>query len=294
MLWTPRTDTTSKVDLPPGRAPSRDHAIDDARATRPSFASVEFERRVVMTVGHPESPAEQGRCFVDNWLGARHARQLTVARTALGPWHGRPDATRVDPPRWCQPRATWVTTRPRGPIPGGVFTVRWSAWRGRPSCHAQVMPNHRQPPDLRSLFRVLVAHDVAFVVMGSTAALLRGVDLVPGDLDIIPALDEDNLSRLALALDVIEARAGPGRSVRRLANPSRRGGSLGTTRSQPGRAREAADVAAGSRRSGYLRRAAPNAARSTRRGDGDRRQLRRPGSTSVSAQGRRGAESLAP
>jgi len=71
------------------------------------------------------------------------------------------------------------------------------------------MPLGRQPPDLTSLFGVLAAHHVAFVVTGSTAALLNGVELAPGDLDITLALDAENLARLALALAAIEARPDP-------------------------------------------------------------------------------------
>lgn len=71
------------------------------------------------------------------------------------------------------------------------------------------MPVDRRPPDLASLFRVLNTHDVAFVVTGSTAALLLGVDLEPGDLDITPALDAPNLTRLAAALGEIEAHPDP-------------------------------------------------------------------------------------
>jgi hypothetical protein len=71
------------------------------------------------------------------------------------------------------------------------------------------MPVDRRPPDLEWLFRVLLAHDVAFVVTGSTAALLLGVEPTPGDLDITPALDAPNLARLAAALEAIEARPDP-------------------------------------------------------------------------------------
>jgi hypothetical protein len=71
------------------------------------------------------------------------------------------------------------------------------------------MPVDRRPPDLPAMFRVLVAHDVAFVVTGSTAALLHGIELVPGDLDITPALDPPNLARLAAALEAIQARPDP-------------------------------------------------------------------------------------
>ncbi|MGH2467227.1 MAG: hypothetical protein ACRDGL_05810 [Candidatus Limnocylindrales bacterium] len=67
----------------------------------------------------------------------------------------------------------------------------------------------RRPPDLPALFRVLAEHQVAYVVTGSTAALLHGVALRPGDLDIVPALDVTNLTRLAAALAAIDARPDP-------------------------------------------------------------------------------------
>lgn len=67
----------------------------------------------------------------------------------------------------------------------------------------------RPPPDLASLFRLLADHEVVFVVTGSTAALLHGVELTPGDLDITPALDVPNLTRLAAALAAIDARPNP-------------------------------------------------------------------------------------
>ena len=67
----------------------------------------------------------------------------------------------------------------------------------------------RQPPHLPALFDVLAAHHVGYVVTGSTAALLHGVQLIPGDLDISPALDTENLARLAAALAEIDARPDP-------------------------------------------------------------------------------------
>ena len=48
--------------------------------------------------------------------------------------------------------------------------------------------------------------DVDFLVLGSGAAALLGADLVPGDLDICPASDADNLRRLAGVLEAIGAR----------------------------------------------------------------------------------------
>jgi hypothetical protein len=43
-------------------------------------------------------------------------------------------------------------------------------------------------------------------VTGSVAALLCGVPLDPGDLDVTPSLDRENLGRLASALDELGAR----------------------------------------------------------------------------------------
>lgn len=67
----------------------------------------------------------------------------------------------------------------------------------------------RQPPDVTTLIRALHEAGVNYVVTGSAAAMLHGVGLVPGDLDITPALDVDNLTRLAAVLESIEARQDP-------------------------------------------------------------------------------------
>lgn len=67
----------------------------------------------------------------------------------------------------------------------------------------------RQPPDVLALLRVLCGAGVSSVVTGSAAAMLHGVSLVPGDLDITPALDVDRLRRLATVLEAIEARQDP-------------------------------------------------------------------------------------
>jgi hypothetical protein len=50
---------------------------------------------------------------------------------------------------------------------------------------------------------------VKYVVTGSGAAVLHGVVLKPGDLDVTPALDRENLTRLATALEEINARPDP-------------------------------------------------------------------------------------
>ena len=63
----------------------------------------------------------------------------------------------------------------------------------------------RRKPDVDALLDVLNQHGVEYVVTGSAAALLHGVALEPGDLDVTPALDHENLDRLRRALEAIHA-----------------------------------------------------------------------------------------
>ena len=56
---------------------------------------------------------------------------------------------------------------------------------------------------------MLAAHTVRYVVTGSAAALLHGVPLEPGDFDITPSLEPDNLQQLARALVELGARRYP-------------------------------------------------------------------------------------
>jgi hypothetical protein len=67
----------------------------------------------------------------------------------------------------------------------------------------------REPPDVRGLLAVLDEFGVEYVVTGSVAALLIGVALEPGDLDVTPASGPENLGRLARALEDLEARQYP-------------------------------------------------------------------------------------
>lgn len=62
---------------------------------------------------------------------------------------------------------------------------------------------------MAALLNLLNDHDVRYVVTGSAAAMLHGVELEPGDLDITPARDQENLKRLARVLAIIEASQDP-------------------------------------------------------------------------------------
>ena len=68
---------------------------------------------------------------------------------------------------------------------------------------------NREPPYVDILLNLLNEHDVRYVVTGSAAAMLHGVALEPGDLDVTPARDHENLTRLACVLRIIEARQDP-------------------------------------------------------------------------------------
>jgi hypothetical protein len=55
--------------------------------------------------------------------------------------------------------------------------------------------------DPLAVLRTLVDHGVRFVLIGGFAAAIRGSPVITGDIDICYARDDDNLERLAAALD---------------------------------------------------------------------------------------------
>ena len=59
--------------------------------------------------------------------------------------------------------------------------------------------------ELLGTLRALVAADVRFVVVGGVAAILAGAILNTRDVDVVYALDEDNLARLAALLPRLDA-----------------------------------------------------------------------------------------
>lgn len=62
-----------------------------------------------------------------------------------------------------------------------------------------------QPPDVPRLLEALDLFDIRYVLIGSIAAQLYGIEVQPGDLDITPALNRENLTHLARLLLGIEA-----------------------------------------------------------------------------------------
>ena len=63
-----------------------------------------------------------------------------------------------------------------------------------------------EPFRARALLRVLVEHEVDFVVVGGIAGSARGSAYVTRDLDIAYARNRENLERLATALRTVGAR----------------------------------------------------------------------------------------
>ncbi len=74
-----------------------------------------------------------------------------------------------------------------------------------------LIPHPAHQPNIPQLLAGLHAHQIRYMLTGSVAAHLYGVDLQPGDLDITPALDVENLSRLATMLCEIEGTIDGGR-----------------------------------------------------------------------------------
>jgi hypothetical protein len=58
---------------------------------------------------------------------------------------------------------------------------------------------------IRPVLRVLLKHNVDFIVVGGIAAVLRGAPINTFDLDIVHSRNPVNVSRLETALDELEA-----------------------------------------------------------------------------------------
>jgi hypothetical protein len=60
--------------------------------------------------------------------------------------------------------------------------------------------------DPAAIIRVLVEHHVRFIVVGGVAATLNGAIVATQDLDVLYALDDENVVRVMQALDALDAR----------------------------------------------------------------------------------------
>ena len=96
--------------------------------------------------------------------------------------------------------------------PSGLQGRRSSSCPAIPISHTapivptRLMGHPSSPPNVCELLSALDHRAVEYVVVGSVAALIHGVELEPGDLDVVPATDPNNLESLASALWDLEAR----------------------------------------------------------------------------------------
>ena len=60
--------------------------------------------------------------------------------------------------------------------------------------------------DAEGILEILSRHGVRYVVIGGMAGVLHGSGLTTSDLDITPAQDDENLSRLSGALEELDAK----------------------------------------------------------------------------------------
>ncbi len=67
------------------------------------------------------------------------------------------------------------------------------------------------PTDFRRIVRVLLDHDVDFLVVGALASVLQGAPISTFDIDIVHERSPENVERLQEALEALDARyRGPG------------------------------------------------------------------------------------
>lgn len=61
------------------------------------------------------------------------------------------------------------------------------------------------PPDFEAILKTLAKHEVRFIVVGGVAAVLHGAPVTTFDLDLVHSRNPDNLARLVLALEELDA-----------------------------------------------------------------------------------------
>ena len=68
------------------------------------------------------------------------------------------------------------------------------------------MADNRPRFDPLGLLQALDRHRVTYIVVGSFARIIQGADEMTRGVDVVPAMREENLRRLDLALDDLGAR----------------------------------------------------------------------------------------
>ena len=70
--------------------------------------------------------------------------------------------------------------------------------------------------DFLEVLRVLLAHEINFIVVGGVSAVLQGAPITTFDLDLVHSRESENIERLLRALDSLDAiyRAQPDRRIK--------------------------------------------------------------------------------
>ncbi len=68
------------------------------------------------------------------------------------------------------------------------------------------MADNRSSFDPLGLLKTLDRHRVTYIVIGSLARIIQGADEMTSGVDIVPAMRDENLRRLDLALEELDAR----------------------------------------------------------------------------------------
>jgi hypothetical protein len=63
----------------------------------------------------------------------------------------------------------------------------------------------RPTPDFLEILRILLEHEVDFIVVGGVCAVLHGAPVATFDLDLVHSRSKDNLGRLISALEELDA-----------------------------------------------------------------------------------------
>ena len=74
----------------------------------------------------------------------------------------------------------------------------------------------KRKTDFLEVLRVLIAHEVDFIVVGGVSAVLQGAPITTFDLDLVHSRESENIERLLRALELLEAiyRTHPHRRIK--------------------------------------------------------------------------------
>jgi hypothetical protein len=158
------------------------------------------------------SDALDPRPYIDEAWITRVEAGIGVRDVTYGEWTVLWRSTKLPRPDWWEGgyehdlRFAWSGHREPGPDEHG----RRQYWARVKTVAEENERRYRAEGDPRAELRVLCelldAYQVAYVLIGSAAAIGHGVDLETDDVDLVPRTDAENLQRLCDALNVLGPR----------------------------------------------------------------------------------------